>query len=161
MKRLAIILSAFLTSCVHIDHTTTNAVNGVLLAENGRPIFGAQIWAVFLLPGGLFSAKQHVAFGPAITRHDGSFSVRLHSVSMIHTGTIFDGRTSPSLLIMHRNYGAFSIFSTTDEEEWPFQRIVWEDPTKEQRFRDEVIADMIAELPEADRKVARKALNTP
>jgi hypothetical protein len=91
MKTLVFVLVLLVSGCVHLDKTSSSPIRGVLLDKDGIGISGAQIWAYFQLPGGIFAAPKHKAFGPALTEPNGEFTLPLEVVSMIQTGTIFDG----------------------------------------------------------------------
>ena len=160
MKTLLLILPAMiLASCIHMDTTTTKPIEGILLDKRGHPISGAYIWATYQLPGGLFSAPKHETVGPAITKRNGTFLLPQNSITMIQTGSIFDGRTSPMLVICHRDFGAYGTFYIDERKDLPYQRLEWSDPSSDQESRDAQIADILSEFPAAEQANAWRLIH--
>jgi hypothetical protein len=158
MKTLIALVSLFLGGCLHVEKTTPTPITGVLLDEKERPISDARIWALFQLPGGIFAAPRHVAFGPAITRSDGSFTVALESVTMIQTGTVFDGNTRPSIIVLHRGIGGFMMGGGEKKKDIGFLRIVWRSPPAT-ASRRVLSFEIIDQLPQSDQIIARSYLS--
>jgi hypothetical protein len=150
MKRfILVLLCVMLASCVHVDRTTSHPIDGVLVDYDGRPIAGAQVWALCQLPGGLFAAPRNTSWGPSITDAAGNFKIEMTPVSMIQTGTIFDGSTTPSILVVLRDRGCFMIVSTKGKKDLGFMRLNFPEPHGPPSF------SMIDELDVEDQAVAR------
>ena len=154
MKCIASFLcSLLLTGCVHVEKTTSRPITGVLFDSKGSPIAGAQVWAYCKLPSGLFAAPRNTSFGPALTKQDGSFVLEMKPVSMVQTGTVFDGSTTPSLLILHRERGCFSTGSLEEKKDLGFQKLIW--PTSQFESPGAPSFSMIDQLSPEDQAIAR------
>jgi hypothetical protein len=70
-------------------------------------------------------------------------------VSMVQTGTIFDGSTTPSILVVERNRGCFMVVSAKDEKDLGFLRLTFPEPDGPPSF------SAIDELDSEDQLVAR------
>jgi hypothetical protein len=149
MRLGLILLFCMLSGCLHVEKTTSHPIDGVLRDHEGRPIVGAQVWARCQLPGGLFSAPRNTSWGPAITDGEGRFKIEMTPVSMVQTGTIFDGRTTPSILVVDRDRGCLMIVSTEDQKDLGFVRLTFPAPHGPPSF------GMIDELDSEDQAVAR------
>src|SRR5690349_21727947 len=118
MRTLAALLfCCLLGGCLHVDQTTSHPITGILVDHHGSPVTGAQVWAICRLPGGLFAAPKNTSWGPGVTDIEGRFKIDMTSVSMVQTGTIFDGSTQPSILVVDRDRGCFMVGSSEDEKD--------------------------------------------
>jgi hypothetical protein len=153
MKHLdAILLLCLLSSCVHVEKTPSTPVSGVLNDSQGHPIRGAQVWAYCTLPGGFFAAKKHVSWGPGITNSEGKFSIPMTPVSMVQTGTIFDGSTMPMIMVVDRERGCFGQKLYEDDTDLSNVRITFP------RLDPQLSFDEIKDLDAEDWEIARRFL---
>ncbi len=76
---------------------------------------------------------------------------------MVKSGTVFDGRTTPSLLVFHRDIGAFGMVSLKERKDLGFKRIVWSNPPANAAAR-EASFRIMSELPEKDQVIVRSYL---
>lgn len=153
----ALILAAGLmfTGCVHMEKTSSKPIKGILRDEKGRPLADGQIWAEFLMPGGLFKAQRSVAQGPAISRADGTFTLNLMPITMVQTGTIFDGESFPRFVILHRKKGCYSSLNYKREKEHGFLDTSFEG-TNPEPLSSTDLPYFVKEWPEKDQAVVRK-----
>ena len=145
----ALLLCCLLGGCMHVDRTTSNPITGVLVDHGGRAMPGAQVWAFCQMPGGIFAAPKNTSWGPGVTDVEGRFRIEITPVSMVQTGTIFDGSTKPSILVVERDRGCFMVVSTMDEKDPGFMRLTFPEPHGPPSF------SMIDELDSEDQFVAR------
>ena len=150
MKTLISLLAAIsLSGCVHIDQTTAHPIEGVLLDHDGAPIAGAQVWAYCRLPGGIVAAPKTVSWGPGVTDSSGRFRIDMESISMVQTGSIFDGSTTPTLLAIDRQRGCIMRVETEDKKDLGFVQLRFPAPNGPPMF------GMIDELDSRGQAIAR------
>jgi hypothetical protein len=155
MRPILIFLICIHSGCLHIERTTSHPIEGVLNDHTGSPISGTQVWAVCRMPGGLLEAPKNTSWGPAVTDIEGKFRILMTPVSMIQTGTIFDGSSKPFLLIVDRNRGCYMAISTINKKDLGFMKLTFPE------LKGRPIFDMIDELDPKDQEIALSYVHSP
>ena len=152
----ALSILALLPCCVHQVSTSAQPIDGVVRSHTGTPVRGARVWAYFYMPSGLMKPSDRVAFGPAITGHDGHFRIDLHPIQMTQTHTILDGDPCPNLIVVHKDLGAFGLANINDVKDLPFTVLQYSEPDPNISIKGTF--GIISELPPESRRRAEAYL---